>query len=293
MASSFAVIGPGKVGQALARRWREAGYALLGFVGTDVAAAAQAVRFAGGGRPLEMADLGSATFVLVSVPDSAIAEVAARAARVGAVRKCALWLHTSGVQSTAVLEPVALAGARVGSLHPLGPFATAEDGYRGLEAMVAVLDGSTRSLRLLRVLARAASLSPVELGPTDRVLYHAACALAANGATVLHALATKWFAAAVPDSASAAPRLAASLMQAALAASQRLGSCAALTGPATRGDVATLTRHLRALAARDLPGRAVFATLMGDAARLARARGDLTATDLAHLLAALEPDRRG
>lgn len=287
MASSFAVIGPGRVGQALARRWREAGYRLLGFHGRGAASLRAAVAFAGGEALDRPVALAAATFVLVSVPDGALAEVAVKAAAGGSVRPCALWLHTSGATPVEVLAPVAAAGARIGSLHPLCPFPDAADGYVGLPGCVAALDGPPSSLRLLRVLARAAGLRPIDLGPTDRALYHAACALAANGATVLASLAEAWFAAASPAAAPRARELTASLMASALAAVQRRGAGAALTGPAARGDAAVLSRHLAALAAHGVPGRDTFVAAMHDAASLAAARRDLSPEGLARVLAAL------
>jgi predicted short-subunit dehydrogenase-like oxidoreductase (DUF2520 family) len=294
VASSFVVVGPGKVGRALARSWREAGYRLIGFVGRDPAAAASAVQFAGGGAVLpSLSAAASATFVLLSVPDDQIAGVAARAVEAAVVRPCSLWMHASGGTATEVLAPIAAAGARIGSLHPLCPFPTAEAGHALMAGRVAVVDGPPRSQRLLKVLARAAGLEPRVLGPTDRVLYHAACALAANGATVLHALATRYLAAAAPAVSGEAGALTASLMQAAVAAGVALGPEVALTGPAVRGDVAVLRRHLDALSGAGLPGRAVFVGLMREAAAIALARGDFGPDTHRRVLAVLEDEDRG
>ncbi|MEZ5965667.1 MAG: DUF2520 domain-containing protein [Planctomycetota bacterium] len=293
MPTSFAVIGPGKVGQALARRWREAGYHLLGFLGRTTAAAERAAAFAGGEALTEPSRLRAATFVLVAVPDARIAEAAAAAAEAGAVRPCSLWLHASGATSLDVLAPLAAAGSRVGSLHPLCPFASADDGYVALPGRAAALSGDARSLRLLRVLAAAAGMHPVELGEADRGLYHAACALAANGATVLHALATRWFASAAPGASRSAADLTESLVAGALQAAMRLGAEEALTGPAARGDVVTLRRHLQAIAAHGVAGAEPYRALMRAAARMAHARGDLDDAALARVVDTLASPGRG
>src|SRR5690606_4375869 len=246
MAEPFAVIGPGKVGQALARRWREAGRPLLGFVGRDPGRVASAVRFCGGGISLDLAACAGAGVVLLAVPDGAIAAIAADAAAAGAVRPGSAWFHASGASGLQGLAPLGASGAHVGSLHPLCPFASAGDGYEALAGSVAVLAGGEPALAALDGLARDAGLDPVVLARADRALYHAACALAANGATVLQELAERWLRAAAPDAGGAARAMVQSLVRGASGACARLGPGAALTGPAARGDGATLRRHAEA-----------------------------------------------
>jgi predicted short-subunit dehydrogenase-like oxidoreductase (DUF2520 family) len=294
MPTAFAVIGPGKVGQALARRWREAGYHLLGFFGGSEASRAAATRFAGGVALTQWTDLARATVVLLAVPDAAIGQVAARAAGEGAVRPCALWLHGSGATTLSPLQPLADAGARVGSMHPLCPFPSAQAGYDLVPDKIAVLDGARASQRLLAVLARAAKMRPLTLRVADRTLYHAACALAANGVTVVHHLAATWLAATVSSSADDDVRaMVGSLMTGALRAASDLGAAAALTGPAARGDAVTLAHHLQAAAARRVAGRDAFIALMRHAAAIAHARGELSAAAAARVVAALEAERDG
>ncbi len=299
MPTSFAVIGPGKVGQALARRWREAGYRLLGFFGGREASRQGAVEFAGGRSLAAWKDLAEATVVLLSVPDAAIATAAQTAAQAGAVRPCALWLHASGATGLEPLQPLVVAGARAGSLHPLCPFPSVDVGYQqlGLGERAALIDGPPASRRLLHVLARAAGLQPITLTIADRALYHASCALAANGITVLRALATSWFSASLASGAAPAEvaaqvdAMVSSLLRGALAASDELGAQGALTGPAARGDAAMLQRHLDAASAAAVPGRDAFVALMRQAATIAQARGDLSEVDVARVARALEAFR--
>src|SRR5688500_18521974 len=192
MAGRVAIVGPGRVGTALARRWAESGLAIAGFVGRDRASARRATRFARAGRILDLAGLRDVATVLVAVGDDDLAEVARGAAAAGAVRPGSLWLHASGFHDLRPLAPLVRRGARAGSLHPLCPFPTAARGYAALSGKVAVLQGEPRAR--LAALARAAGMPPLAFGRGDRRLYHAACALAANGLTALADLCAVAFA---------------------------------------------------------------------------------------------------
>lgn len=273
--TSFAVIGPGRVGSALARRWHEHGYRLLGFVGRDAQHVARARAFCGAGDALTLADLGTATFVLVSVGDDDLASVVAAAARQHAPRRCALWLHASGRHDLDVLAPLRGLGARVGSLHPLCPFADADAGYRAMPGKPAVLQGDARSLRLLSVLARSAGLRPVTMPGQDRVLYHAACALAANGLTALFDLVERLFMQSCSIDARAADELCSALMRGALDACAERGAAGALSGPVLRGDAATLAAHRAALAGAGATAAATYRALLQGAVDLAHRAGHI------------------
>lgn len=266
------MLGPGRVGQALARRWRESGCRLLGFHGGRRASRAAAVRFAGGRVLPRLRDLAAADVVLVAVPDAALAEVVRQAAAADAVRAGSLWLHVSGSHDVAVLAPLQALGARVGSLHPLLPFPDAKTGYALLPGSAAGVAAPRGGLRRVQALARRAGLVPISVDGVDRARYHAACALVANGLTTLCATAANWLED-VPDASA----LIESLLRGVTAAVAKVGAKKALTGPAARGDVATLRAHLSVLAARPATEVAIFRTLMEAAAALAEGDGRLPA----------------
>lgn len=210
--------------------------------------------------------------MLVAVPDAALAGVVREAAAVEAVRAKSLWLHASGSHDLAVLAPLQALGAQVGSMHPLLPFPDAKTGYALLPGSAAGVAAAHGGLRRVQALARRAGLVPIGVDGVDRARYHAACALVANGLTTLCATAASWLEG-VPD----ANALIESLLRGVLAGMGKVGVASALTGPAARGDVATLRAHLRALAARPATELALYRTLMLAAAALAEAGGRLPA----------------
>jgi predicted short-subunit dehydrogenase-like oxidoreductase (DUF2520 family) len=123
----------------------------------------------------------------------------------------------------------------------------------------------------------------------DRLLYHAACALAANGATALWALVERTFAqSGLPAAAGA--QLAAALMQAAIDGCRERGPVAALSGPVRRGDAETVRSHLARLDLVLPQVSPCYRTLMQQAVELARAAG-LGAAGALAVTTALQPPR--
>lgn len=284
-----AVVGPGRVGQALARRWREAGANVLGFVGRDAGRTAAALRFVGGGRALAFADLGAAHVVVFAVGDPDLEAAVAVAAASGA-RRCSLWLHTSGRFGLEVLAPLTGPGIRLGALHPVAPFGDAEAGYRQLPGRPAVLLGEAAAHRLLQRLAAMLGMAPLWARATgDRALYHTACALAANGLTALRSAVDAVLQSADALTKDDAALLAHSLMGAALQSCRERSPLQALSGPVVRGDAATVAAHRAALRRLGAHGvDAIYTALMQQALLLSVQRG-LPAPAAAALQQVLRP----
>ena len=115
----------------------------------------------------------------------------------------------------------------------------------------------------------------VEVADDDRAAYHAAACIAANHVVALLGQVERVAASVGLDLESFLP-----LTRAAVDDVAALGAGAALTGPARRGDWATLSRHLDALPEAERPGYQAGAAL---ATRLAHAgtRADAPAVPLA------------
>lgn len=284
MASRLAIVGPGRVGCALGRRWAEGGIELLGFLGRDPESARQAVQFCGDGQVLtEPAELCQADAVVLAVPDDELPSLAASTAALG-VKAETSWLHCSGRYGPEVLDPLAASGAAVGALHPLCPFPDAETGYRLLPGRIAVVQGDAP---LLEVLARRAGLEPLRITAGDRVVYHAACALAAGGLTALTDVVRQLFGRHGGIDDRAAGRFSAELMGAALRAAAERGPVAALSGPVLRGDLQTVRAHLESIQAVAPDSLPTYVALMRHAVSLAEQR-DLDAATAARFRSLLD-----
>lgn len=286
MALRIAIVGPGRVGTAFARRFVQAGATFVGFVGRDARVVEQQLAVVGTGVALEWSDLQSVHVVIFAVGDADLAGVVAEAASVGG-RQCSLWLHTSGRHGLQAFDVATDLGVRIGSLHPVMPFSGPAESTSTAGAP-AVLAGPPRSMRLLRRLAAMLEMVPIEWRGSDgeRTLYHAGCALAANGATSLFGKAVDLIRTAGGLDAGDAGAIVASLMQAAVRASGQHGAGAALSGPVRRGDADAVRSHLEAIGTATPEAGPAYVALMQLALLLAREQG-LAPADCERVAAAL------
>ena len=178
------------------------------------------------GRELE---LGEAELVLLCVPDRAVAEVAA------AVPTGPWIAHTSGACTLAELDP----HARRFSVHPLQTFTLARGPEQLDGASAAVSAESDDALAAGFALARLLGLHAFELDDDQRPLYHAGASIASNYLVTIHWAASELFRA-----AGAPPEGLELLMR------RTIENGFELTGPISRGDWATVERHLAVIRAR-------------------------------------------
>ncbi len=209
------------------------------------------------------ADIGLAAVVFVAVSDDAIALVTRGLA--GKARAGQLWVHGAGA-----LGLDALAGLPAGCLravvHPLVSLSGAE---AELARALLVCSGDDAAATL--AFARRISDRAVFVEQLDRVRYHAAAALLANGTTALFDVGLTLLREA---SAGCLDRDAAlALMRSALAPLERLDPAAALTGPVRRGDAGVVAAHQESLSAVGVTPRRVYDALMLPALELACAAG--------------------
>ncbi|HEX9099156.1 MAG TPA: DUF2520 domain-containing protein [Candidatus Dormibacteraeota bacterium] len=193
--------------------------------------------------------------VFLTVPDGAVASLAAQVAAGGDIPATVAFAHCSGALGLGALGRLALRH-QVGSFHPLQSFPQPRppQAFRG--SLVAI-DASTPALRRrLERLARDLGTKPRSVEDADRVVYHAAAVFASNYLVALAGEAVELLET-IGWSESEAVQGLVPLMRGALAEVALRGPTAALTGPIRRGDVETVNRHLEALAGVDAgsPGR--------------------------------------
>ncbi|MDA8278835.1 MAG: DUF2520 domain-containing protein [Actinomycetota bacterium] len=199
--------------------------------------------------------------VVLATPDGAVAAVAA------AIEPSdgAVVLHLSGSLGLDVLAP----HPRVGSLHPLVPLPDPEIGMRRLlSGATFAVDGDPLAAELVRRLGGRA----LRVDPRRRAAYHAAACMASNHVVALLGQVER-----VAASAGLGLDAFIDLARFAVDDVAERGTVAALTGPAARGDVATLDRHRAALDPEEV---AAYDAMVGLARRLA-GRGALD-PDLLH-----------
>jgi predicted short-subunit dehydrogenase-like oxidoreductase (DUF2520 family) len=278
------IVGAGKVGAVLGAALARAGHRVTGVsaVSRDSVARAEALL---PGVPIKSVPevVADAELVLLAVPDDVLGGLVAGLAATGAWQAGQLLAHTSGRHGVGILAPALPRHVLPLALHPAMTFTgTAMD----LDRLADCTFGVTAPAEL-RPVAEALVLEigahPVWVAEEDRPTYHAGLAHGANHLTTLVAEAMDILRAA----GIAEPRtVLGPLLQAALDNALRLGD-AALTGPIARGDVGTVSEHLRRLAPLSPEIRATYVVLARAAATRALDGGRLRPADAEALLTVL------
>jgi len=239
----ISVVGAGRVGTALAVLWQRAGHRILAVAGGAATAERAATHLPGVAVLDNAAAARDAEVVLIATPDAAIAVACAQIGP--SLRQGAAVIHASGATGLEALD--AAAGAMKLSLHPLQTCPTVEAAVDRIPgAAFAVTASDEEGFALGIGLATDAGGQPFRLADEAKPLYHAAAVFASNYLVTVTALAEELErSAGVPD-----PLVALGPLQAAtLSNVLRVGPAEALTGPAVRGDAATVARNLEALGA--------------------------------------------
>jgi predicted short-subunit dehydrogenase-like oxidoreductase (DUF2520 family) len=245
------LIGCGRVGQTLARLWQHQGVAqVTGLYSRSPASAVAAQAFIGAGKVVhELPELPAADLWLITVPDTAIAQVADRltinATHHRSSRPVAL--HCSGFLSSDVLSPLARQGWLTASAHPVRSFATPEQAARHFAGTPVGLEGHAAALPLLRDVFSRIGAQCFDVGAQAKPLYHAAAVFSSNFTVVLQGIADHlWQEAGISEAMRST--LMRTLLASTLANLQDQSPARALTGPAARGDTAVVQAQTQALA---------------------------------------------
>jgi predicted short-subunit dehydrogenase-like oxidoreductase (DUF2520 family) len=208
----IAIIGRGRMGEALASALENAGVPVRGPLGRG-------------------ADGDGAAIVLLCVPDREIASAASLIVDGPIVG------HVSASAPLDLLAPRERFG-----LHPLLSVIGAGADFRG---SICAVDGSTeRALGIARALAERLGMTPRRIAAGQRALYHAAASAASNFLVTLEGMAER-----LASEVGIERRALAPLVRAAVENWLARGAAAALTGPIARGDDETAARQRAAVAA--------------------------------------------
>lgn len=236
------LIGPGRAGLSVLGALEQRGWTCLGTLGRgdDISGAARGV------------DL-----VVVATPDDAIAATASAIEPVDTT----IVIHLSGSCTLEVLQP----HPRRGSVHPLASLPDPRVGVRRL------LEGCPLAVagdRAVVALAESIGGPVFEVPDAVRSLYHATACVAANHLVALSAQVER-----LADLCAVPAAMFWELMAGALDNVRDVGAAAALTGPAARGDIATIDAHLDAMPE---PEHQLYLTLAQAAAALAGTELDVS-----------------
>jgi predicted short-subunit dehydrogenase-like oxidoreductase (DUF2520 family) len=251
----FGVIGFGRVGSALAAALRQAGHPVAGVATRSAAGRERADVVLPGVAVLDAAELvRRAALILVTVPDDQIENVVTSLA--------SEWLpgqivaHTAGVKGVEALAAVSQAGGIALAIHPAMTFGGTSLDVSRLRATPFGIDAPPGLGPLAEALVLELGGVPFILPKAARPAYHAALTHAANHLVTLIGQASQL----LRQAGIAKPQEVLGPLTRASLDSALDNGFGALTGPAARGDAATLARHISAVieyAAIDLPDDSV------------------------------------
>jgi len=216
------IIGRGRVGRALRRSLESSGQH------TVIAA----------GRHWNPSSVQRADAVVLAVADGSIATVAQKVAP--DVSRNTTVLHCAGGRGTEELRSCETSGAAVGIMHPLVSFPSMRSNP-SLGGTTFIVNGSRRAITASRRIAKSCGARAV-VAQTGDAAYHAAAALAANGAAAL-AFVSVGVLEGLGFEKRAAERAIGGLLQSVGENVQNVGVPSALTGPIARGDAGAIANH--------------------------------------------------
>jgi len=237
------IVGPGNLGSALAIELYRAGYPISALARrstskiTGPKALARRVK-------ASLIIIGEHPFdtdiVWLTVPDDAIAEVAARLAAAQSW-KGKIVFHSSGALTSEELAPLWEKGASVASVHPLMTFvAGKKPSWRGVSFAI---EGDEDAVRLANQLVTDLGGRPFAIDRRNKVLYHVFGAFASPLVIALMSAMEQ-----VAEAAGITRDKAKEMMQPLLAETLnnylRTDAASAFSGPLVRGDVQTVRKHL-------------------------------------------------
>lgn len=218
---TIAIIGYGKVGRVLVRAFNATKYPLrqgLTNLSSDV------------------------DFVVLSVPDRYIGQVADEIVARRELRAGTVVAHTSGSLSTEPLESVRTIGALPLAWHPLQTF-TGSEGPELLHGITFGIEGDPEAVEIGEEIARDLGGIPFRTTPGLRPLYHLGAVFSCNLMAALVGMSLDLLGEAGMDEETALQALKPLLSQT-LDNIVRLGLPQSITGPVSRGDDQTIRSHL-------------------------------------------------
>lgn len=282
------IIGSGRVGRACGRMWAEAGvFGIQDVLTRSRESAGEAVRFIGAGQAVgSLAEMRGADVWMIATRDDAIVPSCRTLAESGKITPDDVVFHVSGATPSSELKPAKERGALIASVHPIKTFTDAEQAVQSFPGTYCSAEGDPEALRVLRPAFEKIGAKVFDIASGLKSIYHAGGVFSCNYLVALIEQALRAHEkAGIPRAASL--KALEPMVRETVDAIFEKGPARALTGPISRGDVATVRRQLAAVEAWDAAAGGLYRGLGLIAVALAEADGRLDAAHAKELRAAL------
>jgi len=241
----IAIVGPGRLGTALALDLNRAGYRISEIVARKLSKGKSSLlarklraRTSFGDNVRLDADL-----IWVCVPDREIA-AAAEALSHKVDWKGKLVFHSSGALASQELDVLRRGGAKVAAIHPMMTFV--HGAIPSMQGVPFSVEGDAAAVRVARGIVRDLSGEEFRIRAKNKAAYHAWGAFASPLLVALLVSAEQVARAAGLKATEARKKMLPILKQT-IENYGRLGPAAAFSGPLVRGDAETVRKHLEVL----------------------------------------------
>jgi predicted short-subunit dehydrogenase-like oxidoreductase (DUF2520 family) len=251
MKPSYAIVGCGRVGSALAKYLAEAGYIPAGLASKSLSSAKRVADLIGSANFTDTAweATREADIVFITTPDGAIKEACDSIAVKNGFHSGSVVLHCSAALTSTILLSAKNCGASIGSMHPLQSFASTEYSHNPFSGIVTSVEGDKKATDAASLVVADLGSDFVTIQTEAKILYHASAVVASNYLVTLLDLSLNLIhQAGVPmDDAFRGLK---PLIDGTLANIEKMGVHDALTGPIARGDIQTIENHLREIGSK-------------------------------------------
>jgi predicted short-subunit dehydrogenase-like oxidoreductase (DUF2520 family) len=278
------IIGSGRVGRACGRLWSRAGvFGIQDVLTRSRDSAAEAVRFIGAGHAVGgLAEMRDADVWMIATRDDAIAASCDTLAASGKLAPDDIVFHVSGATPSTALKSAAERGALTASVHPLKTFPDPELAAQGFAGTYCGAEGHADALGVLKPAFEKIGATVFEITAELKPIYHAGGVFSCNYlAALVEAAVRAHEKAGIPRAASL--KALEPLVRETVDAVFDKGPARALTGPISRGDVATVKRQLALVEQWDSSMGALYRDLGLIAVQLAERDGRVDAPRAAEL----------
>jgi predicted short-subunit dehydrogenase-like oxidoreductase (DUF2520 family) len=241
------IVGPGRVGGALAVGLSEAGYGIDSLIYRNHRPRRSLSAAIGSNNLIlninKVQSIGSPIVIIATQDQELEKAVSSLSAK---LKKGAVVFHTSGSISSDVLNGFREFGCSVASIHPLASITNWTDGIKRFPGSYFCLEGDNKAVRIGAQIAKRLGAYSFKIDSRHKSLYHAAALTSAGHTIALFDIAVGFMTKAGVDR-KMARRLLQPLL---LGVAQNLAdkdTDSALTGTYARGDESTMHRHLKAL----------------------------------------------
>lgn len=253
---NIGIIGAGKVGTSLGILFAHNDIPITGFYSRSRASAMQAAEHTSSTVFASLEDIVQASDTLfVTTPDGVLPAIGQQLAELPVKEKRIC--HCSGALTSEVFAPLIRQGARVCSVHPLVAVSDRLESWNKLRSAFFTLEGDEDTAQAMKELLLRCGAQTAVIAAQDKPRYHLAACVVSNLAVGL----SEWGIQLLEQCGFTRQQALTALTPLILGNAEsicRKGPQDALTGPAERGDLGTIQRHMACLEPKE---QALYARL--------------------------------